>query len=187
MWEQFFWTLFRDSKHAIALFDDVVIVDVNPASCKMLGGSREQIVGLTLDELTPPAEREERRRVFWEAGEWDRQLDLLRLDGTAVRVQQAARGGEIDGRRLGVAVSIELPSEDTPFLPGRLGALTPREREIVERVSLGETTPEIAETLVISGETVRTHVRNAMAKTGAHTRAQLVAIALAERRIGPVS
>ena len=42
---------------------------------------------------------------------------------------------------------------------------------------------QIAEQLVISPETVRTHVRNAMAKTGARTRAQLVAMALTDRHM----
>jgi DNA-binding NarL/FixJ family response regulator len=37
---------------------------------------------------------------------------------------------------------------------------------------------QIAQRLVLSPETVRTHVRNAMEHAGARTRAQLVAIAL---------
>jgi len=45
---------------------------------------------------------------------------------------------------------------------------------------------EIAEHLVISKETVRTHVRNAMGKTGAKTRAQLVALALTDRALAGV-
>jgi len=43
---------------------------------------------------------------------------------------------------------------------------------------MGRETNQIAQELHVSSETVRTHVRNAMAKLGAHTRAQLVAIAL---------
>ena len=50
-------------------------------------------------------------------------------------------------------------------------------------VALGNTSLQIAEQLVISPETVRTHVRNAMAKTGARTRAQLVAMALTDRHM----
>jgi DNA-binding CsgD family transcriptional regulator len=49
----------------------------------------------------------------------------------------------------------------------------------VHLLTLGLTSGEIAERLSISVTTVRTHVRNAMAKTGAKTRAQLVATALA--------
>ena len=50
----------------------------------------------------------------------------------------------------------------------------------MEHVALGDTSPEIASRLGISHETVRTHVRNAMGKSGARSRAHLVAKALAE-------
>ena len=52
-----------------------------------------------------------------------------------------------------------------------LTRLTPREREIVQLVALGGTGPEIADELGIAPETVRTHVRNAMDKLGARSRA----------------
>lgn len=60
------------------------------------------------------------------------------------------------------------------------GVLTPREREVVRRVALGRSTPQIALDLSLSPATVRSHVRNAMVKVGAHTRAQLVALVLGE-------
>jgi DNA-binding CsgD family transcriptional regulator len=44
---------------------------------------------------------------------------------------------------------------------------------------MGATGPEIAEDLHISHDTVRSHVRNAMTKLGARSRAHLVAKALA--------
>jgi DNA-binding NarL/FixJ family response regulator len=53
--------------------------------------------------------------------------------------------------------------------------LTPRERTVVSLIGQGYETAAIARELVISPETVRTHVRNAMSKAGARTRAQLVA------------
>ena len=40
--------------------------------------------------------------------------------------------------------------------------------------------PEVAEELRIAHNTVRTHTRNAMTKVGARSRAQLVAMSLAE-------
>jgi DNA-binding CsgD family transcriptional regulator len=58
--------------------------------------------------------------------------------------------------------------------------LSAREQEIVRRIALGEVTAEICAALHIAPDTVRAHVRNAMAKTGARTRAQLIAIALTE-------
>ena len=44
----------------------------------------------------------------------------------------------------------------------------------------GHVTREICDELHIAPDTVRAHVRNAMAKTGARTRAQLIAIALSD-------
>ena len=64
-------------------------------------------------------------------------------------------------------------------------ALSPREREIVRLVAAGQTGPEIAEHLHISHATVRTHVRNAMAKVGARSRAHLVAKALGDGHAVP--
>jgi DNA-binding CsgD family transcriptional regulator len=49
---------------------------------------------------------------------------------------------------------------------------------VVTLIALGHDTSQIADGLLVSPETVRTHVRNAMSKLGARTRAQLVAIAL---------
>jgi len=61
--------------------------------------------------------------------------------------------------------------------------LSRREREIVHLVALGRSGPEIADDLQIAHDTVRTHVRNAMAKMGARSRAHLVAKALGEGHI----
>jgi DNA-binding NarL/FixJ family response regulator len=59
----------------------------------------------------------------------------------------------------------------------RLGSLTSREREIVTLVAEGLTNDEIADRLVISPATARTHVSRAMVKLGARDRAQLVVFA----------
>ena len=61
--------------------------------------------------------------------------------------------------------------------------LTRREREILGALAEGMSGAQIAEQLVLSPETVRTHVRNAMAKLGASTRSQAVALALQSREI----
>jgi DNA-binding NarL/FixJ family response regulator len=59
-----------------------------------------------------------------------------------------------------------------------LGQLTEREREIVAWVATGMSNQEIADALVVSPETVRTHVSRAMVKLHARDRAQLVVFAL---------
>jgi DNA-binding NarL/FixJ family response regulator len=50
----------------------------------------------------------------------------------------------------------------------------------VTAIALGSSGREIADELQIAHDTVRTHARNAMRKTGARSRAQLVAKALGE-------
>ncbi|MFI5833166.1 response regulator [Micromonospora sp. NPDC051300] len=59
----------------------------------------------------------------------------------------------------------------------RLDALTDREREVVGLVGEGLSNAEIAERLVVSPATARTHVSRAMVKLGARDRAQLVVFA----------
>jgi DNA-binding NarL/FixJ family response regulator len=59
----------------------------------------------------------------------------------------------------------------------RFSELTEREREIVALAATGLSNPEIAERLVISTATAKTHVSRAMIKLHARHRAELVAIA----------
>jgi DNA-binding NarL/FixJ family response regulator len=59
----------------------------------------------------------------------------------------------------------------------QLGSLTEREREIVGLVGEGLSNEEIAERLVVSPATARTHVSRAMVKLAARDRAQLVVFA----------
>jgi len=71
--------------------------------------------------------------------------------------------------------------------PARLGELTEREREIVALVAEGLTNEDIADRLVISPLTVKTHVNRAMAKLDLRDRAQLVVAAYQSGlvRVGP--
>lgn len=61
--------------------------------------------------------------------------------------------------------------------------LTKREREVLDHVSRGLLTTEIASLLVLSPETIKSHVRNAMLKLGAQTRAHAVSVALESGQI----
>jgi DNA-binding NarL/FixJ family response regulator len=61
--------------------------------------------------------------------------------------------------------------------PERLAQLTEREREVLGLVAQGLSNQEIAERLVISPATAKTHVSRVMMKLQAHDRAQLVVIA----------
>jgi putative two-component system response regulator len=69
----------------------------------------------------------------------------------------------------------------------RTAMLTSREREIIGFLAKGVSGERIAEQLFLSGHTVRTHIRNAMAKTHAKTRAHLVAVATEAGEVTPAS
>jgi DNA-binding NarL/FixJ family response regulator len=76
------------------------------------------------------------------------------------------------------------PPAAHPHLAG-LAALTEREREIVALVAEGFSNQEIAERLVVSLLTVKTHVSRAMAKLGVRDRAQLVMLAYESGLVRP--
>jgi DNA-binding NarL/FixJ family response regulator len=70
----------------------------------------------------------------------------------------------------------ELPRQ-SQHAPVELDELTDREREVVALVGMGLSNAEIAEQLVISPATAKTHVSRAMIKLHARDRAQLVVFA----------
>jgi DNA-binding NarL/FixJ family response regulator len=76
------------------------------------------------------------------------------------------------------------PKPNAPATKG-LEELTEREREIVALVGTGLSNQEIAEHLVISPATARTHVSRAMLKLGARDRAQLVVFAYEAGLVAP--
>jgi DNA-binding NarL/FixJ family response regulator len=68
-------------------------------------------------------------------------------------------------------------------IASRAGQLSDREREILTLLAAGSTGEGIADRLVLSPETVRTHVRNAMEKLGARTRSHAVVLAIGRGEI----
>jgi PAS domain S-box-containing protein len=182
--EGLLWFVFRRSANAMVLADeDRRFVEANDAALELLGRKREELIGMPVADTITPSERERSARewqAFMRTGEHTGTRKVVRADGSEVQIEVAARFLRVGGRQL--AVSVTLAIGDVPVIPqsagAHHGALTNREREVVTLIALGHETSQIADGLLVSPETVRTHVRNAMSKLGARTRAQLVAIAL---------
>jgi DNA-binding NarL/FixJ family response regulator len=158
---------------------DVVVIDV--------GLGDESGIDLTRELL---AERPERRIVLY-TGSSD--LEHL-LDG----LDSGARGYALkEGAPQELMEAIEAVAGGAAYVDPRLrGALmsqnstrrqpslSVREREIIQLLAEGLTGEEVADRLVLSTETIKTHIRNAMTKLEARNRVHAIAIAL---RAGEIS
>ncbi len=120
-----------------------------------------------------------RWQAFLSSGEYAGARASIEADGSEVPIDIAARLEFVDDRHLTIhlALAAGQSSAANPE-PRPVRLLTGRERTVLALIATGRETQEIAETLYVSPSTVRTHVRNSMAKLGAHTRAQLVALAM---------
>jgi DNA-binding NarL/FixJ family response regulator len=99
-------------------------------------------------------------------------VDLLRA------VRTVAAGESLLSPRATRRLVEEYALRAKPTRHGReLDVLTEREREVVSHVAAGLSNDEIADVLVISPATARTHVSRAMTKLAARDRAQLVVLA----------
>jgi PAS domain S-box-containing protein len=185
-WSGLFTAAFRQSKNPMLLADERrAIVDVNGSLLALLGRTRKEMLGHRIFEYVDggPLLTESEWDAALQEGRFTGQAVLLCAGGGTVAVQWGASTEVATGRRLVLFVALSTsrwgPRFRTEHEPGN-GELSPRQREIVRLVADGLTGQEIAEELLIAHETVRTHVRSAMGRLGARSRAHLVAKALAE-------
>jgi DNA-binding CsgD family transcriptional regulator len=188
-----FWPLYSQSRIPMALIDrDRLYVEVNDAVVDVYKVQRDEVLGTLAGRtaIDDPAVGD---------AQWEQLVNTNSLYGERLisfgvqkqmRVSYAAHTMTVNDYWLALFVTLSARMEPNgaeligaPRIDssnGHASKLTDREREVVSLVALGSTTRRIATDLCLSPDTIRSHVRNAMAKTGAHTRAQLVALLLAD-------
>jgi DNA-binding NarL/FixJ family response regulator len=174
-------------EHAVAAArataPDVVLMDAGlpglggvGATERILAGAAPGATGVVMlladgeDALVFPALRAGAKGVLLEDGDPPALVAALR----AVARGDAALAPSV--ARQVVADLLRRP-ERLHSTPEELEELTAREREVVGLVACGLTNEEIAERLVVTRATAKTHVSRAMCKLHARDRAQLVVLA----------
>jgi DNA-binding CsgD family transcriptional regulator len=183
-WQAAFQLLFDTTETAVAILDERrCLVGLNTPAQQLLGLSATASTGALVLHAIVAAERE-RSESEWLAllrdGRASGTRTLVRADSSQVRVSFVAVVEPVEeGRRVVYALTPAGGGADEGL--AAVSSLTNREGQIVRLIAEGLDTAEIAESLHVSPNTVRSHVRNAMSKLSARTRAQLVAHALGGR------
>ena len=159
-------------------------VEVNPAFLRLLGHAREDVIGRPVAEFVVggPLMSPAQWAAALAAGHFHGEAQMIRADGSTVDVQWAGHTEVVTGQRLVLFAALSTSRWGSNFRrtaeadPEPRGPVRARARvQIVRLIARGESGPEIAAELHIAHDTVRTHVRNAMKKVGARSRAHLVA------------
>jgi PAS domain S-box-containing protein len=185
----------------IATDADGVCTTWNARAEILYGWSREEAIGRHIGELTVPQESlriaEEIISALQKGEPWQGSFRLRRKDGS-IFTAFVKDSPILDEHRelvgiVGVSIEIGDPElaravravigDGSHEGRRRSRTLSPREREVLGLLARGLTGEQIAERLVLSPETVRTHIRNAREKLGASTRVEAVTMALIAREI----
>jgi DNA-binding NarL/FixJ family response regulator len=94
---------------------------------------------------------------------------------TGIRI--VADGGSLFAPAVTRRLIERFASAGPPQLPPALAELTPRELEVLRLLARGLSNPEIADELVLSEHTAKTHVAHILNKLGLRDRVQAVVLA----------
>jgi PAS domain S-box-containing protein len=196
---------FKRVRNPMLIVDDQRrCVAANAPACALLGIEPEEVPWRRIDDFTPAEDRDrldEQWQAFLAHGEIEGWYQLPLPTGRTLPVEFSATANVLPGRHLSVVmprpgyapaggVHGEMRVERRRMVRREAGwtriaardakriPLTDREREVLGLVAGGLTGGEIAQHLILSPETIKSHVQNAMTRLGAHTRAHAVAIAL---------
>src|SRR3954454_12691176 len=180
--------VFEGSRNAMLIADDSRrYTAANEAACVLLETPRERLLESRIDTFTPPELLDvlgDRWQAFLDAGTQAGAYTLQLPGGRRLEIEYSATANILPGQHLSIFLSpaLGVERESTPA-ETRAESLTAREREVMGLVALGATTHDIAERLVVSPETVRSHVKHAIEKLRARNRAHAVLLAIRNEQI----
>jgi DNA-binding NarL/FixJ family response regulator len=177
----------RDGEEALALVEeltpDVVLMDLRMPRCDGVEatrrlrerGSATRVVVLTTfaDDRSVVDALQAGARGFLtkDAGAEEIQQAIAAVVSGAAAIDPAVQHHLVNAVAGGLPATVQPP---TPLLPD---GLTPREAEVLSLIAEGLSNAEIAERLVVSEATVKSHVNHLFTKTGVRDRAQAVTYA----------
>jgi PAS domain S-box-containing protein len=178
-----FQVAFHHAPRSIMLLDDEGrFREVNLGASKFFGADSASLRGRPLTDFVPKARLPSFRSLwgaFIDGAPMAADSTLCDGAGTSHAVELRGKSNYIPGRHLLVFTL----RDGEPGSHSRMSTLTPREREVFQLLALGFSGREIADRLVLSPDTVRTHVQNGIGRLGAKTRAQAIALALTRGEI----
>jgi NarL family two-component system response regulator LiaR len=176
----------HDGRQAVELArfyqPDVILMDVVMPELDGISATREILKGRPeqLIVILTSSDEEEMGFVGLRAGAVGYLSKDLDVDVLPQALAGARSGEAAISRRLSMRLIEQLrlvPDRGSTGMRPVKSPLTPREWEVVDLLDEGRTTDEIADILVLSTETVRSHVKNLMRKLGTNSRADAVAVA----------
>jgi DNA-binding NarL/FixJ family response regulator len=173
------------------LDNDRRCVDANPASRLFLRRTLDEMRQLSVDDFLlrgPSSELDATWQTLLREGTVAGASPLRAPDGSVIPVDYCAGANLLPGRHLFVWMPAfwddrELSESLVDDEPRHRGRLTEREREVLGVLATGASVDEISKELALSPHTVKTHLRNAVRRLGAHHRAHAIAIALRDGEI----
>ncbi len=180
-----------DTRHVPMVMVDAKrrYVEVNRAARLVFRLSLEEMRTLAVDDLTPPQLAKALRQA------WTRLLDTGRVagrhqlvgrDGSPLDVVYCGFARVLPGLHVAAFAPADWPEHELELpndYPTSAASLTPQQIRVLALAAKGYTSSELAEELVVSPATVRSHFKNIHKKLGVRTRCAAVAEAM---RVGVI-
>jgi two-component system NarL family response regulator len=167
---------------ARSLEPDVVVMDVAMKDLNGIEATRQIRTECPRVQVVALSSYSDRRYVaaILEAGARGYVLKADAYDDLRRAIHAAARGKSYLSPDVAAAVIDASLKSSRPAAASALELIGPREREVLQLIAEGLSSPEIARRLHLATSTVDTHRRNLMSKLGLHSVAELTKFAIRE-------